>query len=64
MVGFNRRFAPLLTDLRDRFGDPGGNSSLRYLVNAGRLDSVQLVPRRRTRKAAGSPVRAATSSTP
>ncbi|WP_405065716.1 bi-domain-containing oxidoreductase [Kribbella sp. NBC_01510] len=38
MVGFNRRFAPLLTDLRDRFGTPGGNSSLRYLVNAGRLD--------------------------
>jgi len=38
MVGFNRRFSPLLTDLRDRFGDPGGNYSLRYLVNAGRLD--------------------------
>ncbi|GAA0606072.1 Gfo/Idh/MocA family oxidoreductase [Kribbella sandramycini] len=38
MVGFNRRFAPLLTDLRQRFGDPGGNSSLRYLVNAGKLD--------------------------
>ncbi|MEI8411568.1 MULTISPECIES: bi-domain-containing oxidoreductase [unclassified Kribbella] len=38
MVGFNRRFAPLLTDLRDRFGTPGGGSSLRYLVNAGRLD--------------------------
>jgi predicted dehydrogenase/threonine dehydrogenase-like Zn-dependent dehydrogenase len=38
MVGFNRRFAPLLTDLRTRFGDPGGASSLRYLVNAGRLD--------------------------
>ncbi|WP_350277224.1 bi-domain-containing oxidoreductase [Kribbella sp. HUAS MG21] len=40
MVGFNRRFAPLLTDLRTRFGDPGGNYSLRYLVNAGRLDST------------------------
>lgn len=39
MVGFNRRFAPLLTDLRSRYGDPGGGSSLRYLVNAGRLDS-------------------------
>ncbi|MFI7067711.1 bi-domain-containing oxidoreductase [Kribbella sp. NPDC050124] len=38
MVGFNRRFAPLLTDLRERFGTPGGGSSLRYLVNAGRLD--------------------------
>jgi predicted dehydrogenase/threonine dehydrogenase-like Zn-dependent dehydrogenase len=40
MVGFNRRFSPLLTDLRDRFGDPGGNYSLRYLVNAGKLDST------------------------
>jgi predicted dehydrogenase len=40
MVGFNRRFAPLLTDLRDRFGDPGGSFSLRYLVNAGKLDST------------------------
>ncbi len=40
MVGFNRRFAPLLTDLKSRFGDPGGNYSLRYLVNAGKLDST------------------------
>ena len=40
MVGFNRRFAPLLTDLKDRFGDPGGAFSLRYLVNAGKLDST------------------------
>ncbi|MGW6277598.1 bi-domain-containing oxidoreductase [Kribbella sp. NPDC055071] len=40
MVGFNRRFAPLLTDLKQRFGDPGGNFSLRYLVNAGKLDST------------------------
>jgi predicted dehydrogenase len=40
MVGFNRRFAPLLTDLKTRFGDPGGNYSLRYLVNAGKLDST------------------------
>jgi predicted dehydrogenase len=39
MVGFNRRFAPLLTDLRTRFGEPGGGSALRYLVNAGRLDA-------------------------
>ncbi|HEY3563128.1 MAG TPA: bi-domain-containing oxidoreductase [Kribbella sp.] len=39
-VGFNRRFAPLLTDLRDRFGNPGGNFSLRYLVNAGKLDAT------------------------
>ncbi|TDO69665.1 putative dehydrogenase [Kribbella sp. VKM Ac-2571] len=40
MVGFNRRFAPLLTDLKDRFGYPGGSFSLRYLVNAGKLDST------------------------
>ena len=39
MVGFNRRFAPLFTDLRQRFGAPGGPVSVRYLVNAGRLDS-------------------------
>jgi predicted dehydrogenase len=38
MVGFNRRFAPLFTDLRRRFGDPGGPMIARYLVNAGRLD--------------------------
>ncbi|MFI5693012.1 bi-domain-containing oxidoreductase [Kribbella sp. NPDC051586] len=40
MVGFNRRFAPLLTDLKTRFGDHGGSYSLRYLVNAGKLDST------------------------
>ena len=38
MVGFNRRFAPLFTDLRDRFGRIDGPLSARYLVNAGRLD--------------------------
>ena len=38
MVGFNRRFAPLFTDLRERLGPPRGPVSARYLVNAGRLD--------------------------
>jgi predicted dehydrogenase len=38
MVGFNRRFAPMFTDLRRRFGDPGTPVSARYLVNAGRLE--------------------------
>jgi predicted dehydrogenase/threonine dehydrogenase-like Zn-dependent dehydrogenase len=38
MVGFNRRFAPLVADLQQRFGRPGGPVSARYLVNAGRLD--------------------------
>jgi len=39
MVGFNRRFAPLLGELKTRFGQPGGGSVTRYLVNAGRLDA-------------------------
>ncbi|WP_270886155.1 bi-domain-containing oxidoreductase [Pedococcus sp. 5OH_020] len=39
MVGFNRRFAPLFTDLRRRFGASGQPVSARYLVNAGRLDA-------------------------
>jgi predicted dehydrogenase/threonine dehydrogenase-like Zn-dependent dehydrogenase len=37
MVGFNRRFAPLFTDLQRRFGRIDGPVSARYLVNAGRL---------------------------
>ncbi|MFF2809522.1 bi-domain-containing oxidoreductase [Streptomyces sp. NPDC058000] len=36
-VGFNRRFAPLLNEARKRFGARSGPASLRYLVNAGRL---------------------------
>ncbi|TYL50146.1 zinc-binding dehydrogenase [Nocardioides sp. BGMRC 2183] len=39
MVGFNRRFAPLFTDLRQRFGVGAGPVSARYLVNAGQLDA-------------------------
>jgi predicted dehydrogenase/threonine dehydrogenase-like Zn-dependent dehydrogenase len=39
MVGFNRRFAPLLVQMKSRFGQPGGSSVTRYLVNAGRLDA-------------------------
>jgi predicted dehydrogenase/threonine dehydrogenase-like Zn-dependent dehydrogenase len=38
MVGFNRRFAPLLVDLKSRFGSPSGASVVRYLVNTGRLE--------------------------
>jgi predicted dehydrogenase/threonine dehydrogenase-like Zn-dependent dehydrogenase len=38
MVGFNRRFAPLFTDLRDRLRPLRGPVSARYLVNAGRLE--------------------------
>ncbi|MDX3095239.1 bi-domain-containing oxidoreductase [Streptomyces sp. ME19-03-3] len=36
-VGFNRRFSPLLQEARKRFGARSGPGSLRYLVNAGRL---------------------------
>ncbi|WP_413759963.1 bi-domain-containing oxidoreductase [Streptomyces sp. MMBL 11-3] len=36
-VGFNRRFAPLLQEAKKRFGARTGPASLRYLVNAGRL---------------------------
>ncbi|MDN5750705.1 MAG: Gfo/Idh/MocA family oxidoreductase, partial [Pseudonocardia sp.] len=37
-VGFNRRFAPLLVQARERFGRRIGPATVRYLVNAGRLD--------------------------
>ncbi|MFD8419721.1 bi-domain-containing oxidoreductase [Streptomyces sp. NPDC059466] len=36
-VGFNRRFAPLLQEAKKRFGARTGPASVRYLVNAGRL---------------------------
>jgi predicted dehydrogenase len=39
MVGFNRRFAPLFTELTARLGPFSGPMSARYLVNAGRLDA-------------------------
>ncbi|MER5888836.1 bi-domain-containing oxidoreductase [Streptomyces sp. NPDC001941] len=37
-VGFNRRFAPLLREAKERFGARSGPASVRYLVNAGRLE--------------------------
>jgi len=37
MVGFNRRFAPLLTAMRKEFGGSAASSNTRYLVNAGKL---------------------------
>lgn len=39
MVGFNRRFAPLLVQMKARFGQPAEESMMRYLVNAGRLEA-------------------------
>ncbi|HSH58404.1 MAG TPA: bi-domain-containing oxidoreductase [Acidimicrobiales bacterium] len=38
MVGFNRRFAPLLVDLRSRFGPRSGAALAQYFVNAGPLE--------------------------
>jgi len=37
MVGFNRRFAPLLVQMKNDFGTGSGSSATRYLVNAGPL---------------------------
>jgi predicted dehydrogenase/threonine dehydrogenase-like Zn-dependent dehydrogenase len=37
LVGFNRRFAPLLVQLKSQFEQPGITSVSRYLVNAGQL---------------------------
>jgi len=39
MVGFNRRFAPMLVQLKALFAQPGAGCMTRYLVNAGRLDA-------------------------
>src|SRR5690606_382155 len=39
-VGFNRRYAPLLTQLRRSWGATPGPVHVRYDVNAGRLDAA------------------------
>jgi len=39
MVGFNRRFAPMLVHLKSLFGQPGASSVTHYLVNAGTLEA-------------------------
>ncbi|MGN6679633.1 MAG: bi-domain-containing oxidoreductase [Streptosporangiaceae bacterium] len=39
MVGFNRRFAPLLVQMKSLFAQPGSLSAAQYLVNAGRLEA-------------------------
>ena len=39
LVGFNRRYSPLLVEMRARFGNSSEPMSARYLVNAGRLGS-------------------------
>ncbi len=47
-VGFNRRFAPLLVEARERFGRRVGPASVRYLINAGRLEARSWYGRRDT----------------
>jgi predicted dehydrogenase/threonine dehydrogenase-like Zn-dependent dehydrogenase len=37
MVGFNRRFAPLFTEMKSQFGAPTSKAVTRYLVSAGPL---------------------------
>ncbi len=37
MVGFNRRFAPLLTQMKSQFGPASSSAVTRYLVSAGPL---------------------------
>ena len=37
MVGFNRRFAPMLVEMRSRFGSRSSGQVARYSVNAGQL---------------------------
>ena len=46
IVGFNRRFAPMLVRLRQRWGDATSAVQLRYDVNAGRLDPASWYARR------------------
>ena len=45
MVGFNRRFAPMLTKMKADFGPASSGAITRYLVSAGRL-AADMVPRR------------------
>jgi predicted dehydrogenase/threonine dehydrogenase-like Zn-dependent dehydrogenase len=39
MVGFNRRFAPLLTELKAAWGRRAGPCTLNYTINAGPVDA-------------------------
>jgi predicted dehydrogenase/threonine dehydrogenase-like Zn-dependent dehydrogenase len=40
MVGFNRRFAPLMTEMKERTGRRTKPAMVRYLVNAGKMDAT------------------------
>ena len=63
MVGFNRRFSPLLVEMRSRFGRSSEPTNARYLVNAGRLASDSGIGTLSSR-APGSWAKVATSWTP
>ena len=63
MVGFNRRFAPLLAAMRKDFGAAAGTSSTRYLVNAGPARPRTAGTSTRKPRGRASSARAATSST-
>jgi predicted dehydrogenase len=40
MVGFNRRFSKILTDLKDAWGGCAGPQTVNFTVNAGQLDQT------------------------
>jgi hypothetical protein len=61
MVGFNRRFAPMLTKMKAAFGPASYGSVTRYLVNAGEL--ARTAGTATTARGRGSPARAVTSWT-
>ena len=62
MVGFNRRFSPMLKDMRSRFGVVAGSGVVRYAVNAGQLGAAAGTTTRSSR-APASRERVGTSST-
>ena len=62
MVGFNRRFAPMFTQLRSEFGPVSSSAVTRYLVSAGPLAADSWYRTKRG-KDHGSPAKAVTSST-
>ena len=63
MVGFNRRFAPLLTQMRSQFGLAGISSVDPLPGQRGTAGRGQLVRQRAHSKDRGSPGKAVTSST-
>lgn len=48
MIGFNRRFSPMLTELRRQFGCPASPGVARYLISVGPLPAGSWYARSRT----------------